>query len=81
MAQISYEEVMPVTEYGWSPTQEEVISQVAKTLAVIGPHNCKISAIEFIEFDSTSPVHACGYWTVILEGPEDQLKCLVDSLD
>ena len=73
MEKLHYEEVLPVDEYGWTQDPAVVEQVVAKTLEAAGVQGVKFDGAEFLEFDSTNPTHACGYWDVFLVGPADQL--------
>lgn len=68
-------------------TREEELEFIEEMLTEVGVEEPETRAKdfqvvewEFCEFDSSNPSHACGYWTVVLEGPDDLVDQVIKHL-
>lgn len=76
-----YEEALPVALFGWNPSSIQVQQEVQSTLDRAGALELQVKSTEFQEYDSNNPHHACGYWLITLEGPQDAVDRLSTYLD
>lgn len=71
VSELVFEEVQEDTEKAMENATEEITE--ALNLKEY-PERIKIHEVEFVEFDSSSPTHASGYFQVKMKGP----KSLID---
>lgn len=81
MPHYTFEEFMPVSRYGWEPTEGQVKAKAQKKIQELGfQDRLTITEVEFLEYDSSNYVHASGYWDVTVTGEQKALDDFANAI-